>query len=460
MGTGLTDAELDFLDLVDKGKVDVVISPINYGEIKYNNLLSYILSTDLLKNTFYKKASKTGQVLVFNRSDIFDPNGYFSNLLGLANAYSYDKNRQKRIPYYEFNDRLIAALARILNLPLITIDNHLLEKGRREHIKKANKRFGYDGLYSYPIGVEEFLENFNYFAQSSGFVRNPDFRLVSLTSLGTKQSNAYIQTTQVIDSYRGKMDASIYNQLNEILTNEVLNDANPESLISLERRLQKCYDADASFKSDEERFQKTKIAASSYMFTLSALAFFVMEYVSLAKYNQGGQIRVDTTKLTDIENSLSNFGFTFTFDAGRLVSVNYGGISFFLCKKGTDGKYRSAQDILGESINEDYKINCGIDTDNLTPATAMALIPFGVLDYEERTEISKKFATTERSREGGLNVVSNKQLIDLVKASKQPKIVVADLEKYSDDIVKTTLCKSLMYLNRIEVSDKGTFSFT
>lgn len=460
MGVDLTNAEKNFLKLVEKGAVNVIVSPINYGELKYNEMLSYILEDDILKNTFFNKETKTGQLLVFNRAEIFDGRGYFSNLLGLANAYSYDKNRQKRIPYYEFNDRLIAALSRILNIPLITSDGHLLEKGRREHIKKANKRFGYDGFFSYPISIEEFLQNFEHFAGNENFERNQDFRLVPLTNLGAKQSSAYRSTEQLVGGYREKIDNSVYEQLNEILFNEMLNEDNPESLVSLEKRLTKCFESSAEFKSDEDRFQKAKIASTSYMFTLTAISFFIMEYVSQVKFSQGGQEKIDIARLKDIERSLNEFGFSFVYDAGDLVSVDYGGLSFSLCKKGDYKKFYPVHDILGEKLNDNYKINCAIDIDKLNNATSMALIPFGALKGASRTDISKRFAWAERDKKDGIDVISNDLLSAMVIDASVGKISETDLEKHRNDVVKTNICKALMYLNGIEVKDKGSFSFT
>ncbi len=460
MGVELSREELEFIRLINNGDVNVIINPINYGEIKHNEYLSYILENQILKRTFYNKQTQTGQLLVFNRSEIFDGNGYFSNLLGLANAYSYDKNRQKRIPYYEFNDRLIAALARILNIPLITSDGHLLERGRREHIKKANKRFGYDGLFSYPISVEEFLDSFGYFIANNNFQKNRDFSLVSLTALGTKESKAYRSTEHLVGGYREKIDDSVYEQLNEILFNELLNEENSESLVSLEKRLLKCFDANAEFKNDEERFQKAKIASSNYMYILSAISFFIMEYVSQAKYTQAGQEKFDIVRLRDVERSLSRFGFSFVYDAGDLTSIDYNGLSFFLCKKGDYKKYYPVHDILGQKLDDSYKINCGVDIHKLGNSTAMALIPFGVIKNAERTDISKKFAWGERDKKDGIDVISNEMLAALVADSRVDKISAKDADKYKNDTVKTTICKTLMYLNDIEVKDKGSFSFS
>ncbi|MBP3581960.1 MAG: hypothetical protein J6J33_04340, partial [Clostridia bacterium] len=346
------------------------------------------------------------------------------------------------------------------NIPLITSDGHLLEKGRREHIKKANKRFGYDGFFSYPISIEEFLQNFEHFAGNENFERNQDFRLVPLTNLGAKQSSAYRSTEQLVGGYREKIDNSVYEQLNEILFNELLNEDNPESLVSLEKRLTKCFESSAEFKSDEERFQKAKIASTSYMFTLTAISFFIMEYVSQVKFSQGGQEKIDIARLKDIERSLNEFGFSFVYDAGDLVSVDYGGLSFSLCKKGDYKKFYPVHDILGEKLNDNYKINCTIDIDKLNNATSMALIPFGALKGASRTDISKRFAWAERDKKGGIDVISNDLLSAMVIDASVGKISETDLEKHRNDVVKTNICKALMYLNGIEVKDKGSFSFT
>lgn len=454
----ITESEKALFRAIESGKINAIISPINYGEIKYNPVLSSLLKDGSIRRNFYNEKAGTGQLLVFNSPNLFGVNGNFSHLLELANAYSYDKNRQKRVPYYEFNDRLIAALARILNIPLVTADSHLLEKGVREHVRKVNKRFGYDGQYSFPLSANEYLQNQAYFREHRDYSSGPDFRFVPLTRLGAL-SSAVRSTEAVVENYREQIDNSAYEQLNVLFNTEILSEENSESLKSLEKRLAKCFDADAEFKSDEDRFKKAQIAATSYMFMLTAMVFYVMEYVSQVKYQQNSQEKFDRERLLDIEKSLSNFGFSFVYDGDSLVSLDYKGLSFSLCQRGQYKNFYPVKDILGKSLDESYKINCMVDIDKLEPATSMALIPFGLLRTGLRTEISKKYIWGLRRKKNGVNLISNEQLVELVANSSISGVTEFDTEDFGKEPAKANACKTLAYLNRIEVKDRGAFSF-
>ncbi len=458
LGLGLTSKESALFDDIKKGKINVIISPINYGEIKHNSLISFISYQGALRDAFYNPKIGTGQLMVFPKAEIFTRQGPLANLLDLANAYAYDKNRQKKVPYYEYNDRLMAALAAILDIPLITADSHLLEKGRREHIKKTNKRFGIEGFYSYPVSVEEYFEDRKFFETKTTNNSSSLFELKPLMKMGAK-SSAIQSTEKIVESYRGRIDASTYDQLNAILINEILNENNAESLASIEKKLLKCFNANAEFKDNNERFEKTRRASSAYMFNITAIAFFIMEYISQTQYEKGGYVFCDRKRLNEIEKSLSGFGFSLEYDGDVLVSINYKGLSFSLCRKQKHKNYYLERNILGQKINDDFKINCSVDIDKLEPATAMALIPFGCLKTSYRTEVSKKFAWGKRKEKGDYTVLSNDELAELVMSSAVGGISEKDLEDYRTDTTMTNICKTLMYLHKIEVKDKRSFYY-
>ena len=468
IGVDITESEETLFRMIARGKINAIINPISYGEIKNNENASIILSDGSLKRNFYNESAGTGKLLVLNASDLFGEKGYFENLLSLANAYAYDKKRDKRVPYYEFNDRLIAALARILNIPLITPDSHLLGKGVQENIKKTNKRFGFDGLYSYPLTVEEYLKNLNYFRENRNYRTGPEFMFAPLTNLGAK-SSAVKRTEFMIGSYREQIDASTHVQIEQLINREVLNEKNTESLVALESRLASYFDAETSFKDDEERFKKIHIAATAYMYELTAIVYFIMEFISQLKYEQAGREVLDRKGLENIENSLAKSGFTFTYNGTKLQSINYKGLSFSLCKIGTYKNYDSTDDILGQKLDDDFKVNCRVDIEKLEPATSMVLIAFSPLNTGARTDISKRYSRGLRRSGGDYKIISKEQLAKLVEATHISSLNQKTTEKDNgrkdgkeiENPAKKNVENTLDYLYRIDVEDydKGSFSF-
>ena len=312
-------------------------------------------------------------------------------------------------------------MATVLNIPIISNDSHMAKDSEnninnshvREQIKAVNKRFNYKDIVCLPATVSDYIKNFDKLYSSASFDENK-FSSFSLFNIACLDCDDISPTQSFVSNYRSQISNVTYQDTIVAIDPFIQNTENNQSLLSIMNRLTSYYNSENQFSS-EERINKIANASTSYLLTLSAVVFYLMELASKTLYLNREQTPVfDINTLNSISQISKKYGFTLNFDNNILSSISYNAFTFELYnkKEANDKNYTKVENILGEKITNLYKMRCIVDHEKITYEDAMVLIPFGVYNTNARRHISKQFAAV--SHHDKLPIISNKELIQLI----------------------------------------------